>query len=442
MGDGSDTWKVKPDSASPPGYLVDTIASSNGSIGVGVTNGKLDLSVLIAAHAASHTTGSDQISNATPTVHGLMSSQDKGKEDAQTNPHGWPVDNTGARAVTLSYDAGTRKVTITAVSGGSFDVWVRGVRHTEASPFVSAAHDATEGVWFFYWDGSAWAWSQTFWNLYTVAPAAGVYWSSVGATGAGYNELHGWDRSIGWHREQHKTDGTRLASGGVLSGYTLDTGTDAACKFAISECVIEDEDIEHTLAVFAFDTNFTIWRRSGTSGYWTWSTGNDLPFLYSTYPQRNYDAGGGTGWTMADISGTGQGEWVTAYVLATPAIDATNQRFIIVPGQTAYTSLAAAQAELFSSLSLGTSPFQEFIAIAQLVYHARSTHGGTAKAQLESVARLTGSRGSSSSSSQNITHNSLSGLQGGATGEYYHLTATQAAAISPAMIEYLATVLG
>lgn len=337
-------------------------------------------------------------------------------------PHGWPVDANGARRVSLAYDSGSRRVTITALSGGTFDVWVKGVKTTVASPFLSEAHAATEGPWYFDRTASGWAWSQTLWDLYSVAPTAYVYWSSVASDGAGFQELHGWNRDIGWHLNHHLVEGTELISGGVLGGYTLDTDTDAALRLSISECTIADEDIFLVNAAKdALDEVYTIWRRSGTSGYWTYSIANQFPFLYGTYPQRNYDAGGGTGWAMADISGLGLGSYVTAYVVATPAIDAYNHRFIIIPGQTQYSTLTAAQAESPTSLALGTLPFAEFTAIAQLVFKARSTYGGTAKAQLSSVTRLTGPRGSFSSTAAPTSHNSLGGLQGGAAGAYYHL---------------------
>lgn len=332
-------------------------------------------------------------------------------------PHGWPIDTVGARLVSLSYDAATRKVTVTALSGDSFEVWVHGVKFTYASPYVSAAHTATEGGWFLYHDGTGFEWTQVQWNLYSVAPVAYVYWSSVGSSGQGFYELHGWSRDIGWHNEQHSTNGTMLISGGTLADYLLDTDTDAALQFSIAATIIADEDIMLTRAQKADGAGFTIWTRSGVDGYWTWTTGNTFPFYYATYPQKNHDPG--TGWTTSDISGTSGGNYLTTYVLVTPSLD-TDHRYVIIPGQTEYTTLSAAKFETPSALNLGTLPFQEFVAIAQLVFHASVSFGGTAKAELVSVTRLSGPRGSFSSTALVGTHNSLTGLQGGASGSYYH----------------------
>lgn len=346
-----------------------------------------------------------------------------------SNPHGWPLDASGSRLVTLAYSPVTRKVTITAASGGTFDVFVQGVKYTVSSPYESTAHAATEGPWYFYHAGTGgWTWSQTFWNLYTYAPTAYVYWSSVGSSGQAFNELHNWNRDIGLHYQQHSTAGTMLVAGGVLGDYSLNTDTDAAIQFSITETTITDEDIRLTRSSKADGGGFSVWLRYGTSGYWTWSTGNALPFLYGTYPQRNYDAGGGTGWTMGDISGSALGSYVTAYVIATPALD-SDMRYVIIPGQTQYSTLAAAQAETPTSLAMGTLPFAEFVAIAQLVFHARATYGGTAKAVLASVVRLSGPRGSFTATAAPTVHNSLGGLQGCVSGDCYHLGSDQNASI-------------
>jgi len=345
-------------------------------------------------------------------------------------PHGWPLDASGNRLVSISYSAATQKITVLANGGApTFDVWVQGVKFTYDSPYVSDAHDATEGPWYLAHDDTEFAWSADFWNLHEVAPTAYVYYSSEGSTSVGFYELHGWNRDLGWHIETHLTEGTKLISGGVLADYTPDTDTDVAIQFSISEAVIADEDIRRTLAEKSDGTDYTIWYRSGTSGYWTWSTGNALPFLYGTYPQLNYDAGGATGWTLGDISGLGLGTYVTAYVIATTALH-SDHRFIIIPGQTQHTTLAAAQGETATALSLGTIPFAEFVPIAQLVFRARSTYGGTAKAQLASVTRLTGGRGSFTSTAISSVHNSLTGLQGGNTGEYYHATSAENALLA------------
>jgi hypothetical protein len=318
-------------------------------------------------------------------------------------PHGWPLDSTGARLVTLSYNATTRQVTITANSGSTFQVCCCGVATTQTSPYTTTAHAATEGPWYLYWDGANFTWSQTIWDLYTVAPTSYVYWSSLLSSGTGFNELHEWYSDPGLHRDNHFAIGTSLQAGGTLSGYVLNTASDVSLQFAVAQTTINDEDLQSVLAALVAGS-YTIWYRSGASGFWKWSTGQSLPFLYGATPYaeiNNFVAGS---WTLTEIDGSGGGKYGTAYVMAMPALSGAHQ-FIVIPGQTQYASLAAAQAEAFGSLNLGTPPFIEFVPIAQLVFFAHHGSGGTANTALASVTQLVSSR-----------VQSINGLTVGATG--------------------------
>ncbi len=334
---------------------------------------------------------------ATDTTNGLQSAADKTKQDSYIDPHGWPLDSTGTRLVTLSYDPLTRKITITSLSGGTFDVWCRGAKTTQSSPFVTTAHAATEGTWYLYWDGGNFTWSQTAWDLYTVAPTSFVYWSSLLGSGVGFTELHEWNSDPGLHRDIHYAVGTALQTGGTLSGYALNTASDAALQFAISSATINDEDLQSVLGALIAG-NYTVWNRSGNPGFWQWSAGLALPFIRAAgYAQINTVSGGA--WSMTDINGAGGGGYGTAYVLAMPALSPEHQ-FIIIPGQTQYGSLAAAQAESFANLQLGTVPFVEFVPVAQLVFFAHHGSGGTADTALAFVGALSSSRAASVSTVQ------------------------------------------
>jgi hypothetical protein len=346
--------------------------------------------------------------------------------------HGWPLDATGARYVDVAYDAATQKVTITAkAAAATFDIYTLGAKTTVNSPHVSEAHTKTAGAWHYSFDGTNWNWSQSVWDMRRVSPTCFVYWSTVLDSGVGEYELHSAERNSEWHHWAHDNIGTMLTSGGILGGYTVGTDSDAAIQFSISETEIDDEDIEFILAEKVDGAGFTIWVRSGTSGIWTWTTANALPFLYGTYPQRNYDAGGGTGWTMADVGSTGSGLWSTAYVLATTILD-SNHRYIIIPGQSSNSTLLAAQNETISSLSLGTFPLAEACPIAKLIFHAKSNYSGTAKAMLVQVDRLIGQKATITGAAQVPAHNSLTGLQGGTTNEYVHLRQDQIALLDAA----------
>jgi hypothetical protein len=343
--------------------------------------------------------------------------------------HGWPLDADGAPLTTLAYDPVTRQVTVTALVGSTIDLFVLGEKITFASPHVSVEHAATAGPWFYYHDGSSFTWTQTPWSITRDAPICYAYWSTVANSGVALEERHRAERNAEWHEWAHYSQGTVLLSGGVLGDYTLATDTDAAIQFSITECRIADEDIESTLAAKSDGAGFTVWYRSGAAGIWTWATAQTLPFLYGAYPQYNEYTG--ATWQMTDLSGLGLGKWMTSYVLAVPALDG-DHRFVIIPGQTEYASLAAAAAESITSLVLGDLPFSEAVTIAQLVFQAKSTFAGTAQAELVSVTRLVGARVTITGAGASTNHNSLGGLQGGTAGEYYHLTAAEYAALGGA----------
>jgi hypothetical protein len=330
-------------------------------------------------------------------------------------PHGWPVDANGNPLVTLSYNAGTREVTITANSGSTFTIWWRGVPTTIASPFTTTAHNTVEGSWFLSWNGTAFTWSQTTWDFYAVNPTTYVYYSSLLATGAAFSELHRWGTDPGYHQNIHFAIGTSLQAGGQLSGYTPNTFTDAALQFSVAQTTINDEDINYVLGPAA-SGSYTVWYRSGVNGYWEWQTGLSFPFIYTagSYADLNLFSGGS--WGLTSIDGSGGGAYGTAYVVTTPALLASNQ-FIIIPGQTQYSTLAAAQAETFNTLSLGAIPWIEFVAIAQIVFYAHHGSGGTTNTAIAAVAALTGSRSSITLPISNNTTLALAYSNGSASAQ-------------------------
>lgn len=325
---------------------------------------------------------------------------------------GFPLDANMAYGVALTYDPGTRKVTLTPTLA-SFDIYVRGTKITTTGVHESVAHGATAGNYYYYHDGSSFVWSTDPWP-FDEAPICYVIW--LGADGVGYFELHTTSRDPNIHRVLHFSQGTQVQTRGAITGYTPSTDSDAGVTYAIAETVILDEDIQYTLTELADGGPYTIWWRT-TAGAWTYTEGATLPFKYGTYPQWNRISD----FTLVDLASLA---YCNYYVFATPALE-TQQQFIIVPGQASYSSLAGAQAESVAGLSFGTLPFQEIAPMYKITLRARNTYGGTAKCMIEAVETLVGTR-VSVVSTQVSNHNALTGLQGGTVGEYYHLTQNQA----------------
>lgn len=335
---------------------------------------------------------------------------------------GFPQDASGNYAVTLSYDPVTQQVTLTP-TGSTFDIYVRGQKFTVTGTHTSVAHDAAAGQYFYYHDGSSFVWDTSPWP-FDEAPICFVYWT--GTDGVGYFELHTATRDPNLHRNLHYSQGTQLKTRGALAGYTLTTDSDAGVTFSIGATTILDEDIEYTLSALADAGPYTIWYRT-TAGAWTFSEGNVLPFLYGTYPRWNNTAT----WTMVDGS---PNYYLNYYVFATPALE-TQQQFVLIPGQAEYSSLAGAQAESLANLSYGDLPFQEIVPLYKITFGLKNSYGGTAKTRIEAVTTLVGDRVSISASPIS-NHNALTGLQGGAAGEYYHLTAAELAELQAVSSTY------
>jgi hypothetical protein len=150
----------------------------------------------------------------------------------------------------------------------------------------------------------------------------------------------------------HYTSGTKHSSGGELTGYTLNTPTDAGNTFGISTTNIFDEDIYMTLSQLT-DTNGTtsnyfIPYRQGI-GTFVWKS-SDMPFSYtgtSPYNYIQYDNAG----TMTDAINN---RFVNYYLIETNGRDASEttqltstsgSRFCLIPGRASFTSAAAAYAE-------------------------------------------------------------------------------------------------
>jgi hypothetical protein len=310
----------------------------------------------------------------------------------------------------LSYDATNRTVFITP-SASTFTFWIDGTRFVKTLG-ETIQHPATTGKHFIYYDDTGTLrTSTTQWSIVdrTVTPVALVYYSVADSKGILFNELHGDERNLDLHKNLHLTQGTKLISGGNISGYTLNTDTDAAVRFGIAAGAVADEDLVTNLSSQADPPagGYTILYRSGASGEWRISEGNGYPFGFGgTYPQYNNPAGP---WTLVELNGGGLGKWVNYYLVAVPAVDAKYQ-YILIPGQAVYGSLAAASGETLASLSLGDLPFEEVAPIYKITYHALQTYGNTANVEIVAVtAILTGGAQVINSTSSPAVHNSLSG---------------------------------
>lgn len=318
----------------------------------------------------------------------------------------------GTYTSTLTYNETTRTVTISP-TGSTFNVYVNGQVFTKTAQ--SLAHAATGAAHFFYFDSSGNLVTSTSpWDLLLHAPVAFVFQDATNGRRICFEERHHAGRDIWWHRNQHFAEGTKAPSGFTASditGYTLATGTDAACTFALASGVLADEDIEVTTEAVPDGGPYVILSRQGAAGDWQMTRANTVPFNRSgTTLQFNEFTGGVWQWTSVTNN-----DFVNMYVFGATALPQASvtpspgavQQIVMIPGQAKFTSLAAADVETTSSLNWGTLPFQELVALFKLTYKFSSGGGGTVS--LEKVQRIVGERLTDVSSTP-IDHGTLAGL--------------------------------
>lgn len=326
---------------------------------------------------------------------------------------------------TLTFNTGTRVVTL-APTGSNFEVFVGGTKYTKTSQTSTIPN--TTGGYFIYFDNTGTLQqSTTPWDILTTAPIAYVYWDSGLADGFCFEERHGSAMDPSTHQYLHFVNGTELISGFTASGYDLagagGNATNAFNTFALTSGVIADEDINFTTSALSDGVAYTIFTRTGASGTWTWTKTNTVPYkVGTTFVQ--YNQWTGATWQMTEGVSL---RYYNYFVFAAPSLDAAFQ-IIIIPGQLQHTSLANAQTETYASLSYGTLPFQEIVPLYQITLRTGTGvayNGASGSCRIEAFARVVGSK-FSISNFQPGAHDSLTGIQGGAPGDYQHLTTAQA----------------
>lgn len=309
--------------------------------------------------------------------------------------------------ITMTYDETTRKITITS-STGFVKIIENRKRYSFASPYVTDAHADFVGINTYYltFSNGSFTWSTTAWTFNLIQVASVIWNSTQTPKGFFVKEPHG---LMPWqaHEHFHQIDGAILISGGTLANYTPLNTTDAGLTFSIPQTIIEDEDLTHTLSALADGGPYTILSRSGASGDWIWSTTNTVPLLRDGSAQVYVNQLVTGSWALTAV-GRSNNDRINYYVCALPNGNSGLFRYIIIPGQVVYSSLTAAQAESFQSLSLGTlsTILPELYPFAQVTYRRNSS----TTSYIEAVTYLRGtSKSIVGSGAVASNHNSLSG---------------------------------
>lgn len=331
--------------------------------------------------------------------------------------------------ITHTYSHTDRKVTLTHPSG-TLAWWWKGVRHTVASPWQSAAHTNTEGVWFLKLTGdiSTATWQlNTPWQFYEVQVFA-VNYRTLAVNSWGMREAHG---LMPWqsHEADHYTIGTYWKSGLTLDPDTYDINGTANVQntYAVFSGNIKDEDATTPIPAWPLGT-YTIGYRSGVGGAWVFSTTETLPFIVAANTiQRNLNTSGT--WSLAAVTEDNFVNYFDYCIPVSSDSDSQKYRHLIIMGQSQFTTLAAAQQEFPQNLDLGTltdmSP--EFVCVNRITYQFNASGTGakttTGRCAIQSVSVIRGSRASqiAASGAAPSNHSTLSGLANDDHLQYEHI---------------------
>ena len=346
----------------------------------------------------------------------------------------------GTPETSISFD-GTSTFTLTALSG-TWSYYRSGVKHTITGnkTKVLATPMVDNTLYFIYIDSTdgTLVSSTSNWTLNdTKVLVATIYWkSTLTPKFIMCDERHTCLVDRRWHREHHLTEGTQIISGGTISAMTVNSTTPTNKVFGVVETTIVDEDNFFTLAALtkpdgATAVYYNFYRTSVTAGAvlakWDWLA-SDMPFKYAvlsgtpTYDEAEYDLNGTS--TPATA-----GRYINTYVIMTNSVNSAetfpnstaDTRFMIVQGRVNASTTTAAYAESFGSLDMSGFPVAEAVAVYQLTWQCDQANTVKGRCTLTRAQKISVNI-IQTTIAASMDHNTLGGLQGGAIGEYFHLT--------------------
>lgn len=319
-------------------------------------------------------------------------------------------------ASTISWDNATRTFTITPNSTDYY--WMQGVRYSYDSA-KSVQIDDSSGIHWIYFNGATLTaiqdptHSQEDDLLTEYCLVGAVYWNATdGDTVLLADERHGVVLSPETHHWLHDNIGAKFRDGAALSEYTLNTASDAAISFDITDIEFYDEDIEHVVEdgvatnqyeqVLTGDAEIPVLYRDA-NGDWTQQAASTLPYLVGGTPNLAYneDQGGGT-WAVTEI---GNNNYCTSYLVIT---NDWEYPLKMVAGNAEYGNVFAAIIGAATEiLNWGTLPAAEFVVLYQFIL--QDGNGGTTDGEIVAINDFRYSQ-LSGASYQPTDHGTLTGL--------------------------------
>ena len=296
--------------------------------------------------------------------------------------------------LTVTYDSTARTITVTHATGIIY--LVKNKRINLGTTWTSTPHSATLDAKYFLYisDLGVDTWYTSFQGFELNA----VYISQVNYFTAykfAIREVHG---LMDWQTWSwlHRNMGTFKQSGGAVTGIVIDSSASLNdLRPAVSEALVVDEDLPTTL--LALSDNSSYMRVHFDTGAAVFTS--DVNIFPQDGTNMQYNLNPITGTALAAM--TTNNRWVNVYCCAVPVTaDAGSQafRFLWFLGQVQYTTLAAAQAETFTSLYTGdltATILPEIVPIAQVTFKRTTGAATSYNVQVDvAPAAITGTRSS------------------------------------------------
>jgi hypothetical protein len=257
--------------------------------------------------------------------------------------------NADSAAANMTYDPVARTITIAANSEALYrDI---PVPELAGGSWVSDPHPASPtSLLFLYHNGTTFVWDTSPWNFWDLQIAA-VSYNSAGSFLNCFPETHG---TMSWqsHKSGHYNIGTYLISGGDGGGFVPLSITPADRRPTVSQTVMCDEDVCHTLDAHTTQNDYSWSYLTGPTGLVNITRGNP-EFVPGTATRIQYNEFTGATWQLTNVPNN---SYVSFWRVDVPASqDSISQqtRYAYTPGQSVSATLDEERAKDITDLQAG-----------------------------------------------------------------------------------------
>ena len=287
--------------------------------------------------------------------------------------------------INISYSPTTQTFTVSPTSA-SFRLWLNGTLANYTTQTVT--HANTSGSWYFYFTSAGvLTASMTYYNILNTVPVGAVYYNASTSQYWLFETRKHYQSPAEWVNSQNLAIGTFVKSitDFTVANYGLGVPAQIATQFTIASGTAIDADVEVVSQAISSGGPYYTSYLTGTGplGNFVSST---LPFIYNggtNYLQYNQNNSGT--WQMTDLT---SGQYVNYYLFASLGADSTTPKQVfLIPGQSTFSTLASAQAESVTALTL-VFPLLCFVPVYQITMLTNSTYSNPGKCVISAVTRI------------------------------------------------------